>query len=64
MVNDNKALFDQPWRLTNIAVYIKKQEQCQTSAANVHIPISPESIAYTGIKYAVVTGLFIQAYKT
>ena len=64
MVYKNKLLFDQSMGTNKpLAVYIKKQETCQSFAANACVLISPKIMVHTGNKHAVATGLFNQAYK-
>ena len=64
MVDDNKALFDQPVDVNKpLTVYIKKQEQCQLFAADAKIPISTETMVHTRVKHAISTGMFNDAYK-
>ena len=46
-----------------LVVYIKKQEQCQSFAADVKIPISTETMVHTGVKHALAIGRLNDAYK-
>ena len=59
MVNENKLLFDRPIDINKpSAIYIKKQETCQ-SFEGTHPHISPKQV-HTYTKHAVATCLFNQ----
>ena len=64
MVDDNKALFNQPMDINKpLIVYIKKQEQCQSFTTDAKIPISTETMVHAGVKHAMFMGMFNNAYK-
>ncbi len=46
-----------------LAVYTRKQELCQETASDAHVPIDEATMVTTGTKHAVATGGMDQAWK-